>query len=43
MKTPDGFFRLDVLEMIQNSGAPVPRDTEWTHNLEFSVAAFYYF
>lgn len=41
--TPDGFFRLDVLEMIQDSGAPVPEDTEWTHNLEFSVGAFYYF
>ncbi|MEN8145626.1 MAG: hypothetical protein ABFS14_11815, partial [Gemmatimonadota bacterium] len=43
MKTPEGFFRLDILEMIQDSGGPVPSDTEWTHNLEFSVGAFYYF
>lgn len=41
--TPDGFFDDSVLEGIENAGGPVPEETSWTHNLEFSVTLYRYF
>lgn len=41
--TPDGFFAQAVLEGIENAGGPVPEETEWKHNLEFSVTIYRYF
>jgi hypothetical protein len=43
IKAPDGFFRPDVLDRIEDLGLPAPRETEWTHNLELSVSLYYYF
>lgn len=41
--TPDGFFDESVLESIDEAGAPAPEETEWTHNLEFSLTIYRYF
>ncbi|MGI9038874.1 MAG: hypothetical protein ACR2GQ_08425 [Gemmatimonadota bacterium] len=43
IKAPDGFFRADVLDRIEELGLPAPRETEWTHNLELSASLYYYF
>lgn len=43
IKTPDGFFALDVLDRFEDQGLPAPRETEWTHNLEFSIGVWRYF
>lgn len=41
--TPDGFFEEPALEAIDEAGAPVPEETSWTHNLEFSLTLYRYF
>lgn len=41
--TPDGFFDEAVLESIEEAGTPAPEETEWTHNLEFSLTIYRYF
>lgn len=43
IKAPDGFFRSDVLDRIEELGLPAPRDSDWTHNVEFSVTLWRYF
>lgn len=43
IKTPDGFFRSDVLDQIEELGLPAPRESEWVHNLELSGSLHYYF
>lgn len=42
LKAPDGFFRTDVLDTIEEVGAPAPEDSQWPHNLELSVGLWYY-
>lgn len=43
LKAPDGFFRAEVLEAIEEAGATAPEDTQWTNNLELSATLWYYF
>lgn len=43
IKAPDGFFRSDVLDRIEELGLPAPRDSDWTHNIELSVTLWRYF
>lgn len=43
LKTPQGFFRDQVLENIEEADAPAPEETQWTNNLEFGVGLWYYF
>lgn len=42
LKAPDGFFRAEVLDAIEEAGGPAP-ETVWTNNLELSVSLWYYF
>lgn len=41
--TPEGFFEPEVLERIETLDLAAPEDTDWTHNLEFSVGVWRYF
>ena len=41
--TPDGYFQLDVLRNYEELGLPAPRESQWTHNFEFSISGYYYF
>ncbi len=43
LKAPEGFFRTEVLEAIEEAGAPAPEDSQWPHNLELGVGLWYYF
>lgn len=43
VKTPDGWFLPGVLQNIVESGAPAPRDAQWTHNFELTATLYYYF
>lgn len=43
IKAPEGFFETEVLDRFEDMGLPAPRDTDWTHNLEFSVSVWRYF
>lgn len=43
MTTPDGFFQEEILRRIRENDRPAPQETEWTHNVEFSVGLWYYF
>lgn len=43
LKAPDGYFRPEVLDAIEEAGATAPEDTQWTNNLELSVSLWYYF
>lgn len=43
IKTPSGFFEPAILDRIRQLGVPAPKDTDWTHNLEFSAGLWYYF
>lgn len=43
IKTPDGFFRSDVLDRIEELGLPAPRESDWVHNIELSASLYYYF
>lgn len=42
LTTPDGFFRQDVLDNIEEADSPAPEETQWTNNLEFGVSLWYY-
>lgn len=42
LRAPDGFFRAEVLDAIEEAGAPAPENA-WTNNLELSVSLWYYF
>jgi len=41
-KVPKGFITSDLLDLIEESGAPAP-GTGWPMNFEFGVAIWYYF
>lgn len=43
LKAPAGFFRPEVLDAIEEAGAPAPEGSVWTNNLELSVGLWYYF
>lgn len=43
LKAPDGFFRAEVLQAIEDAGAPAPEDTQWPSHLELSVTLWYSF
>lgn len=43
LETPEGFFEPEVLDRIEELGLRAPQDTDWTHNLEFSVGVWRYF
>lgn len=38
-----GFFRPEVLDIIENADAPAPGATDWTHNLGFTLTIYRYF
>lgn len=42
LKAPEGFFRAEVLQTIEDAGATAPEDSQWPHNLELSVGLWYY-
>lgn len=41
--TPEGFFDTAILDQIEDAGAEAPSDTDWVHNLEFSLTLYRYF
>lgn len=43
IKTPEGWFRIDVLQNILDSGATAPDESQWTHNFELTASLYYYF
>ncbi len=43
LRSPDGFFRADVLEAIEEAAAPAPRESQWTNNLHLTLTLWYYF
>lgn len=42
LKAPEGFFDPEVLEIILESGAPAPNESQWTNNVEFSLSFWFY-
>ena len=42
LKAPEGFFDPEILEIILESGAPAPNESEWTNNVEFSLSFWFY-
>lgn len=43
LKAPEGFFDDEVLQAIEEVGAPAPESTQWTNNLELGLTLWYYF
>ena len=43
LKTPEGWFRLDVLQNLLETGSPAPDEKQWTHNFELTASLYYYF
>lgn len=43
LRAPDGFFQAEVLEALEEAGARVPQESQWTNNLHLSVGLWYYF
>lgn len=43
IKPPPGFFDPQVLERIGNLGLEAPQESDWTHNLGFTVTLWRYF
>ena len=43
IRTPEGWFRIDVLQNILDSGAVAPDESQWTHNFELTASLYYYF
>jgi hypothetical protein len=43
ISTPDGWFQLNVLENILDSGAVAPDQATWTNNIELTATLYYYF
>ena len=43
VKTPEGWFRIDVLENILDSGSVAPSQSQWTNNFEITASLYYYF
>lgn len=42
LKSPDGFFDTEILDIIEEAGATAPVDTQWPNNLELSISLWYY-
>jgi hypothetical protein len=42
LKAPEGFFDPEVLQIIIESGAPAPSESEWTNNIEFALTFWIY-
>lgn len=43
LKAPDGFFRREVLDIIEEIGAEAPAESQWPGNLMLNVTLWYYF
>ncbi|MDX1578224.1 MAG: hypothetical protein R3266_07055 [Gemmatimonadota bacterium] len=43
LSAPDGFLLPDILEGIEEAGAPAPDASAWQHNPEFGIVLWYYF
>lgn len=43
LEAPDGWFDLQVLDAIADAGLPVPTQSQWTMNFEFSLTVWWYF
>ena len=43
IKTPEGWFRIDVLENLLDSGSEAADKSQWTHNFELTASLYYYF
>lgn len=43
LKSPDGWFSGEVLQAIAESGGEAPKESQWTHNFEFTLNLWYYF
>ena len=43
IRTPDGWFQLNVLENLLDSGAVAPDKATWTNNIELTATLYYYF
>lgn len=43
IKTPEGWFRIDVLQNILDSGSEAADKSQWTHNFELTASLYYYF
>lgn len=42
LTTPQGFFREEILQRIEEAGTTAPSERNWVHNLELSVGLWYY-
>ena len=43
LNAPDGYFDLNVLEILDDLGLDVPGDSEWKSSVEISASLSYYF
>lgn len=43
IKTPEGWFRIDVLENLLDTNSVAPDRSQWTHNFELTASLYYYF
>jgi hypothetical protein len=43
LKAPSGWFRIDVLQNLLDTGSPAPDESQWTHNFELTASLYYYF
>lgn len=43
LSAPQGFLGADILQILDEAGAPAPESSVWQHNLEFGVVLWYYF
>ncbi len=43
IKTPEGWFRIDVLQNLLDTGSAAPDKSKWTHNFELTASLYYYF
>lgn len=43
LSAPDGFLGSEVLQILEEVGAPAPAASAWQHNLEFGIVLWYYF
>jgi hypothetical protein len=43
IKTPEGWFRIDVLQNLLDTGSVAPDKSRWTHNFELTASLYYYF
>ena len=42
LKAPEIFFTPEILEIILETGAPAPSESEWTNNVELSLSVWFY-